>query len=201
MIAAVVPVAFFIQPNIDMTAAFLDALKPEVDRIGVWHNGGTLADEGLDMLASHPEVEIFDARGWRFYRMWNRGVEWAKEIGADIALILNNDISWDTGTLGKLADTLRDAPEDVAVVSPAYPRPIAGWCFAVRPWTWQQIDERYHTWWGDNELERLMDEAGWRCIHIDAPIYHPWPLTTFQHIGGVEEMRLEDQALYESKWS
>jgi hypothetical protein len=201
MIAAVCPIAFFTKEHIEMTDTFLSALEPEVDRIGVWHNGGTLADEGLEMLAPHTEVELYDARGWRFYQMWNDGVAWAGQLNADAALVLNNDITWDTGTLGALADMLLDAPEDVAVVSPTCHRPIAGWCFAVRPWMWQQIDERYHTWWGDNELERLMVEAGWRCIHTDAPIYHPWPLTTFQHIEGVEEMRLEDQVLYESKWS
>ena len=46
MIVAVVPVAFFTEEHIDMTVRFLDKLHDEVDRIGVWHNGGTLAGEG-----------------------------------------------------------------------------------------------------------------------------------------------------------
>jgi hypothetical protein len=201
MIAAVVPVAFFTQQNIDMTNAFLDALKPEAERIGVWHNGGTMADEGLDMLASHPEVEIFDAQGWRFFRMWNDGVAWAGQIyNADAALILNNDITWDTGALRALAGELRAAPEDVAIMSPRYTRPFAFWCFAVRPWMWQAIDERYQTWYGDDELVKLMDEAGWRYVQTDLPVYHPWPFTTSRFVEGVEEMRRQDQALYEAKW-
>jgi hypothetical protein len=195
--AAVCPVAFFTEKHIEMTDAFLSALEPEVDRIGVWHNGGTLADEGLEMLATK-QIELFDARGWLFFRMWNAGVKWA---GSEIALVLNNDISWDTGALKALAQELDGAPEDVAIVSPKAPRAFAFWCFAVRPSMWQDIDERYQTWWGDVELERMMDQAGYRYVQTDLPIYHPWPFTTTQYVEGVEEMRLQDQALYERKWA
>lgn len=202
MNAAVVPVAFFTEQHIEMTQDFLVRLKPEADRIGVWHNGGTLADEGLDMLASHPEVEIFDARDWRFYRMWNDGVAWAGQVyNADVALVLNNDIIWKPGALGALADALRDEPEDVAIVSPMSPRSLSGWCFAVRPWMWQQIDERYHTWYGDDELERLMQEAGWRYIRVELPIEHPAPATTMQYVERVEELRREDAALHTARWA
>ena len=199
MIVAVVPVAFFTERHIEMTDWFLSALEPEVDRIGVWHNGGTFASEGTEMMRRH-EVEVFNAEGWRFFQMWNAGAKWAQEIGADIALVLNNDITWDTGTLRILADELHAAPDDVAIMSPRYTRPFAFWCFAVRPGMWQIIDERYQTWYGDDELVSLMDEAGWRYVQTDLPIYHPWPFTTSQFVEGVEEMRLQDQQLYEAKW-
>jgi hypothetical protein len=221
MNAAVVPVAFFTEQHITMTQDFLARLKPEVDRIGVWHNGGTLADEGLDMLASHPGVEIFDARGWRFYRMWNDGVAWAGQTyNADVALVLNNDIEWPPGALRALSDALEGADPDIAIVSPepssdfhpgelvdinptpAY-RGLLGWCFAVRPKLWQQIDERYHTWYGDDELGLLLtQEAGLRCVRATGiPVHHPKNETTMQYREGLWDMRREDEALYNSKWS
>lgn len=218
MNAAIVPVAFFTPQHVSMTAWFLNELHDEVDQIGVWHNGGTLAAEGWAMLEGW-SGHVEDAGGWRFYRMWNRGVAWALEQNADVCLVLNNDITWPAGALRALAEGLRTAPDDVAMASPdpaadfapgdladimatpAY-RGLLGWCFAVRPWMWQQIDERYHTWYGDDELGLLMAEAGWRCVRASGvPVQHPQAETTMRYLPDVPALRLADQALYESKWA
>ena len=232
MIAAVVPVAFFTQEHVDMTERFLGALELEVDRIGVWHNiwpnedvwpapGGSnvWAGEGAWML-KQAGVDIFEAPEWRFYQMWNDGAAWAQGLNADVALFLNNDITWPSGALRALGEGLAKAPPDIAVASPdpaadfvpgalvdinatpAY-RGLFGWCFAVRPTYWQNIDERYHTWFGDDELGLLMNQAGWRCVRAQGvPVYHP-PAgdTTMIYREDIARLRKEDQALYESKWS
>ena len=230
MIAAVVPVAFFTEEHIEMTERFLGALYTEVDAIGVWHN--TWPDEdawpgnvkyaknGARMLNAAPVHARFNAPEWKFYRMWNAGAAWAQDIGADVALFLNNDITWPPGALRALAMGLAKAPPDIAVASPdpaadfdpgalvdidatpAY-RGLMGWCFAVRPTYWQNIDERYHTWFGDDEFGLLMHEAGWRCVRAQGvPVYHP-PAgdTTMIYREDIARLRKEDQALYESKWS
>ena len=216
MNVAVVPVAFFTQEHIKMTEGFLDRLVPEVDRVGIWYNGGI---EIGSMFGIWPTVQEFDARGWRFYQMWNAGADWAIDIGADVMLVLNNDIEWPPGALKALADGLAKAPPDIAVASPdpasdfvpgelidinatpAY-RGLMGWCFAVRPWLWQRIDERYHVWYGDDELGRLMNEAGWRCVRAKGvPVQHPVNETTMQYREGLWDMRHADEALYNSKWS
>ncbi len=224
MNAAVVPVAFFTPQHVEMTRDFLDQLKPEVDRIGIWHNGGTEAGAGMQMLAglllddSWP-IAVFDAEGWGFFQMWNAGAAWARDIGADVMLVLNNDIEWPLGALKALADGLAKAPPDIAVASPdpssdfvpgelidinatpAY-RGLLGWCFAVRPTMWQLIDERYHVWYGDDELGLLMHEAGWRCVRAQGiPVEHPVNETTMQYREGLWDMRCADEALYNSKWA
>jgi hypothetical protein len=218
MNVAVIPVAFFAESHITMTDDFLTRLEPEVDRVGVWHNGGTMPDEGSKMLREH-DVDVFDAAGWRFFEMWNDGASWALTLGADVALFLNNDIEWPAGALRALADGLASAPPDIAVASPdpasdfvpgelidinatpAY-RGLMGWCFAVRPAYWQNIDTRYHVWYGDDELGLLMNKAGWRCVRAKGvPVQHPVNETTMQYREGLWDMRREDEALYNSKWA
>lgn len=220
MIVAVVPVAFFAQTHLDMTRDFLRNLWDEVDRIGIWHNGGTLAAEGWKVLdTGWDTVQVKDAEGWRFFRMWNAGAAWAQQLGAGAALFLNNDIVWPPGALRALGEALIAAPEDIAVASPdpasdfepgtlhdinatpAY-RGLMGWCFAVRPEMWQPIDERYHVWWGDDELGLLMNKAGYRCVRAGGiPVQHPVNETTMQYREGLWDMRRADEALYNSKWS
>ena len=219
MIGAVVPVAFFTQDHIDMTARFLDELHDEVDLIAVWHNGGTLAETGWEMLRCFEGLHLEDAEGWRFYRMWNAGARWAQDQGLDAVLFLNNDIQWPPGALRSLGEGLIAGAPDIAVASPdpasdyepgalvdinatpAY-RGLMGWCFAVRPMMWQMIDERYHVWYGDDELGRLMHEAGWRCVRAGGiPVQHPVNETTMRYREGLWDMRREDEALYNSKWA
>ena len=219
MIVAVVPVAFFAESHIDMTVRFLNKLHDEVDRIGIWHNGGTLDAAGHRMLVPWANVDMFDARGWNFYKMWNAGAAWAQDIGADIALFLNNDIEWPPGALRELGEALDRAPEDIAAASPdpasdfkpgvlvdinatpAY-RGLMGWCFAVRPTYWQNIDERYQVWYGDDELGLLLNQAGWRCVRAGGiPVQHPVNETTMQNREGLWDMRHADEALYNSKWA
>jgi len=224
VIVAVVPVAFFTQAHVEMTQRFLKALKQEVDHIGIWDNGGALDGKAVwnvnDPIAmGNGRVHVFDAKGWTFYRMWNAGARWAQELGADVALFLNNDIEWPPGALRALGDGLIAAPPDIAVASPdpssdfipgelvdinatpAY-RGLMGWCFAVRPTYWQPIDERYHVWYGDDELGLLMHHAGWRCVRAKGiPVQHPVNETTMQYREGLWDMRHADEALYNSKWA
>jgi GT2 family glycosyltransferase len=220
VIVAVCPVAFFTPEHVTMTEAFLRALEPEVDQIGVWHNGGSMAFEGMQMLVRTPvEVKVHDAQDWGFFRMWNDGARWARERGADVMLVLNNDIEWPPGALRALAEALQNASPDVAAASPdpasdfhpgelidieAFPayRGLMGWCFAIRPSMWQFIDERYHVWWGDDELGRMLTAAGWRCVRAKGvPVQHPVNETTMRHREALWEMRAADEALYNSKWS
>ena len=217
MIVAVVPVAFFTQAHVHMTEVFLDALEEEVDAMGVWHNGGTFKATGP--LDGWEKATWFDARGWDFYTMWNAGAKWAQDLGADVALFLNNDIEWPAGALRSLGEALIAAPPDIAVASPdpssdfnpgelvdinAFPayRGLLGWCFAIRPGMWQNIDERYHVWYGDDELAQLIHRAGWRAVRAKGiPVQHPVNETTMRYREGLWDMRREDEALYNAKYS
>lgn len=219
MIVAGVPLAFFTEEHIDMTARFLSNLIPEVDRVKVWHNGGPLDAEGQKMLEHFKGLDIEEARGWMFYKMWNEAALWAQDIEADVLILLNNDTTWPTGAVRALGDALAGADPDIAVASPdpqsdfdpdnlqdifAAPafRGLLGWAFAVRPWMWQMIDERYWSWYGDDEFGFLMHQAGWRCVRAKGiPIHHPeGGETTFKHYPEIWARRAEDEQLYREKW-
>lgn len=194
MIAATIPVAFLTEQHVTMTHHFLECLMDEgLDRVSVYHNGGFFSFEGSKVLEWYA-VDVIDANGWPFYRMWNEGIQYAQ---ADVCLVLNNDIEWDPGALWRMCVLLEASPPDVAIVSPTgEPRHA----FAIRPALAPTIDERYQTWYGDTELERLVDRAGLRRVAHDPGIRHPHIQTTTDHLPGVQKMREEDRALYESKW-
>lgn len=213
---AIVPIAFFAPEHVEMTDAFLSALCPEVEAVRVYLN-----EDGFDggkMLAGH-DVEVIDAEGWAFYRMWNEGIAWARP---GLCLVVNNDITWPAGALSLLGDTLAAMPSDVALCSPdpdarsirpgipvdvppapAY-RGLLGWCFVIRSEMAAKlgrIDERYHTWYGDDELGRLVMRAGYRCVRaVGVPVSHPQAETTTRHIPDVAKLRAADEVLYRSKW-
>lgn len=204
-LTAVVPVAFFTSEHVSMTDAFLTHLTDEVDSTIVFHNGGPLELEGWRMLAAHaPDVHFRPAAGWPFYRMWNEGIRevaewWDPPLDEDVVLVLNNDIEWDPGALRSLGDFLASAEPDVAIASPC-PAGEPRWCFAIRPKHAPVIDERYHTWYGDTELELLIDRAGLRRLHCDPGIRHPHIQTTTDHLPDVQALRLIDEALFTEKW-
>lgn len=206
----VVPVAFFTADHVDMTATFLEALReePGCAEVHVFHNGGPVEwspAASPPMAATRrlprPQVWIHDARGWSFYRMWNTGIR----MCAGIALVLNNDIEWDRGTLAALAEEMDAADPDVALVYPGgeEPRGVAGWCFAVRPQLVKMagpIDERYITWYGDDELVLLLRRAGLRTEpRPDLQVRH-LVTATMGHRPGVEGERMQDRALFLERW-
>lgn len=217
MIVCGVPMAFFVPEHLEMSREFLGNLVPEVDKVRVWHNGGPLEAEGQALLEEFP-VEIVDARGWMFYKMWNQAALWAQDLEADVLILLNNDVTWPQGAVRALGDALAEADVDIAVASPdpasefhpdtlqdifAAPafRGLLGWAFAIRPTMWQMIDERYHSWYGDDELALQIHDAGWRaCRARGIPIWHNDQETTFKHVPEIWRLRTEDEQLYREKW-
>ena len=196
MIPAVCPVAFWAGEHIELTRDFLWRLCVEGIDAVVYHNGGPLAARGWDMLRGC-EARVVDAQDWPFFRMWNRGIK--KSRRHDEVLVLNNDIYWEPGALVALHDHLKVQPPDVAIVSPN-PEGEPRHCFAIRSRLAVHVDERYLTWWGDVELEYGVKERGLRCVQFNPGITHPHIQTTTDHIPGIHDMRLADEALFKSRW-
>ena len=66
---------------------------------------------------------------------------------------------------------------------------------------WQEIDERYQCWYGDDELGLLLNQAGYRCVRAKGiPVQHPRNETTMQYRENLWEMRRADEKLYHEKW-
>lgn len=225
--AAVVPVAFFTQANVDMTAQFLRELseEPGLEAVLVQHNGGPLAEEGAKALvaaeAAWRRIRLAYLTDWPFYALWNEGRRWAGAIGVPVLGVLNNDISWERGTLYRIVEALASAPEDVAVASPDYRGTIppgelvygtglahhngglVGWCFFLRmalAGTLPPIDERYQCWCGDTELALQVEEAGYRMAQVGGAVVHHEESSTMRHRPDVEAQRQADRALFDSKW-
>lgn len=217
--AAVVPVAVFSRENWDMTTRFLDALldEPGLHRLVVYFNGG-MARTALK-LRSENRFELVDARGWPFYRMWNEGL--ALTVNAPATLVLNNDIEWPRGALQAMAHGLLSRPDDVVCVVPNLesdaaqlgdvgwfgPPPAKGHLGLTCCWASRQlarrvppIDERYTSWYGDNELARNIEQAGLRVeLMPGVPVQHLGE-RTMRLVPGVQRARRKDRRLYESKW-
>jgi hypothetical protein len=196
-VIAVVPVAFYVREHISMTERFLKALEMEVPFVGVYHNGGPLADEGAAMLKTTTAV-VHNATNWPFYRMWNRGIGWAG-MSSPVCLVLNNDIEWEPGALRKLWMALENAEDNIAAVT-VNPNKHLGHCFAIRPALAPRIDERYHTWFGDNELVALIRQNGHEILSAELDVRHPRIQTTTDHVPGIREMRQQDEHLFWEKW-
>jgi hypothetical protein len=215
---AVVPIACFTSEHVEMTARFLAALRdePGVGQALIYWNGGL--PEGREVIESFP-VEVHDAEGWPFYRMWNRGIREAKRYGP-VALILNNDIEWERGALCSLAAALSEAPPRIGVTFPDW-QGIGGfgltevshqnhhsgwspWCFAVRSDVFEyipEIDESYVTWYGDDELLLNLEQAGRGAARVGGvTVRHPRPQATTDHLPDVAKIRWRDRERFVARW-
>jgi hypothetical protein len=198
-----VPLAFFTAENVEMTEAFLENLRrePGLEKAFLYLNGGKepYSYQG-GLLALESEFAVLDAEGWPFFKMWNDGIR-----RSSLPLVLNNDISWPPGELEKLAQGLQDADRDVAIVYPRFDpdsRGLAGWCFAIRPEAFQEageIDERYKTWYGDDEMVLNLRKAGFRTQALDVQVWHG-VTQSMVHRPEVFGERFEDLNLFRSRW-
>jgi GT2 family glycosyltransferase len=71
-------------------------------------DNGSSADPTADILARFPSITILrlpDNQGWAGGN--NRGIEWARAIGADLVCLLNNDTIIPLGAIEALADMSR----------------------------------------------------------------------------------------------
>lgn len=104
-------------------------------------------------------VTVHDTRlnihGW-----WNAGIRVAHEEGADVIVIVNDDIRAGTGELVRLASHIDPAddmspvivwPEDVEH-SATRVTSVTGYCFAIDP-ARIRPDETLSWWWGEHDME------------------------------------------------
>ena len=164
-----------------------------------------------------------DAIGWSFYKMWNHAWQTAAEQGYDCVAILNDDITLCEGGLTIAASRFPENPH-VGVVGLNYERPVSqgigqalyrevsgsyrnhgigGHAFLVRASTWgvvEPIDERFHLWYGDDELFGNMQRAGFTLeIALGIPVDHETSTTSIK-FPVLMALTGKDAELYASKW-
>jgi GT2 family glycosyltransferase len=149
--------------------------------------------------------------GRSIYAEWNDGVRWAESEQANV-LILNDDIDLLPCVIQTLAGRLETNPECAIiggyaghVTSCCEPqafghitpqdgrRDITNWGFIVRPSLWQDIDESYRIWYGDDDMIRKAHQAGAKiAVDYGVGIAHHVSTTT-QRLPWAAQAIKEDQ--------
>lgn len=184
----------------------LQPLLEQLDRLKidtVVYDNGHDSPEGQAVLAAHPHV--VDARGWRFYKMWNDAWRLAHEGEYTAVALLNDDITLHDNSLE--VAYIRLADDQCGIVGLNYERRVAqgvdyklgaritsgsyrmhgigGHAFLLRSSLWRDvgpIDERYHLWYGDDHLFASVQRAGYTLkVALGAPVDHEESTTTNQH--------------------
>jgi len=185
----------------------------------VYDNG--YSDEHHERISS--VVETVDARGWKFYKMWNDAWQTAYDSKFDAVVLLNDDIELHPESIEVTLNILM-SNDSRGMVGMNYRRPLDAGCdmsagfkktkgtykdggiwgcaFAVRAAALEKvplIDERYNIWYGDDELVANMQRAGYETgIALGAPVLHEGSVTT-NMFPELVALTGEDQKLFLSK--
>jgi hypothetical protein len=214
-------VAIPTRSNWKMLGPLLESLK-EFD-VSLYDNGHT-SEEGKSLLANHTG-EVCDATGWKFYKMWNHAWMTASLREYDCVALLNDDIVLHEKSLEVSYNVLMSSSE-IGIVGLNYHRSldlgtddtlgfvstpgsykdggIWGCAFLVKSSLWgvvPPIDERYHLWYGDDELFTNTRRCGYDVgIAKGAPVLHYPSTTTNMHTELLARVG-EDEILFKSKFT
>ena len=165
------------------------------------------------MLAAGPHQP-----DWSLYRLWNNGVTYAIEHGADYICVINDDVTILPGAVLTMASVLAAHPE-VGVVYPDYRRStslgpdvnwqpvptegtwgrrgMSGWCFMFRADLGVRFDEEYRLWYGDDAFEEAVRAKGLLVARIDGlPIDHT-PETSTRQLPEAGDLMAADRRRWE----
>lgn len=191
-----------------------------IEKILVYDNG---YDDERRAILDNMGIRV-DANGWSFYKMWNDPWMRASVEQFDAVALLNDDITLAPGSLAEAFKVLMSS-EDIGLVGLNYERRvklgvsgsagsrpasgsyrnhgIGGHAFLVKASTWgivPPIDERYHLWYGDDEMFANMAAFGYELkIALGAPVDHEESTTTNKHPELLAKTAL-DRELFESKF-
>lgn len=106
------------------------------------------------------ETILAFSRMMNIQQWWNLGIDFAVQDGADVVVVVNDDVQAAPGALLELAGWIESgegaAPMLVWPDTPEHAQgrvsEITGWCFALDP-VRIRPDESFAWWWGDNDLE------------------------------------------------
>jgi GT2 family glycosyltransferase len=217
-----------------LTRQVLEDLSAQyVDRVFVYDNGST--DDTVEVVTeaakAFPEgvVELIDATGWGFHKMWNDGIDRSLAYHPASAIaFLNNDLRIGKKALQEMRAQLV-ADERLAAVSANYDKRqwwgqvqrtqgicagrydgtggLAGFAFMVKGHLYAtgqlpKFDEQFQLWYGDTDFVMELDTRGWWYgIVLRAEV---------EHVGGgsqssgqrkdLDKVVAADKVAFEAKW-
>lgn len=164
-----------LSPHLD---PLVEYLRHRIMRVELYVNSTEVPDH-VAAYDAHANVYVYHRFGWSIYREWNESVARAYTDDAFV-LVLNDDITVPEDFEIPLRDTLLDRSqyglisvgEGVATNGPPYSiksvshqagnrREFLQWAFIARPEAWQDVDENFEIWYGDDDLIWKITEAGW----------------------------------------
>lgn len=195
----------------------VEALKIAQVPTAIYINADDRTRPGLHIPNVKDVAMVVGMPGKSIYQEWNDAAAWAAREDAYL-LVLNDDIVMDPCLPAVLAATL-DANEylgllGVALGEPACEFPgslrmishaagnrygFSAWCFMARPSMWQDVDERYQIWYGDDDLIWKVNKAGHGSVAVleSAGVRHHVSTTTHQ-VDWVMHAAHEDGILWSS---
>jgi hypothetical protein len=201
------------QVDVNIVAAVIPTLyrppflQPLVDQ---------LEEEGVDVFVLHSED--YDHQ---IHRMWNTGVDRAREIGATEIAILNDDIILLPGTIPLMVAILRSEPT-LGIVYPHQGAPLeaglptewkveltagsarvgamTGFCFMFKAEIDLRFDEAYHWWYGDDTFEEQVRQLGYGVGRIvGLPLVHEQSTSLKQKWDEINPLIQQDSALWRQR--
>lgn len=203
-------------PTIGMSPLLLglvQSLFAEGVAVRLMVNSDQMPDEVQRVQASAGWGAIDHRPGHTIYQEMNEAAQWACDLDAYL-LVLNDDIEIAPSFALALRAAL-DEFSDYGLISsdPSVPHPItmvgatvvpasfelsnraafANWAFIARPAAWQMIGD-YEIWYGDDDLIRKVNAAGWKTgFHQGTGVRHETS-TTFRRLPWVNEAVARDHA-------
>ena len=120
-----------------------------------------------------PEVNnIWDLGEINIQRWWNKGIDYAKENGAEYVAVLNDDVKiYNKFALTHLASACKEEKTSMAILGQGS---NSGHCFVLNVKDPIRPDERMRWWYGDNDLylqakmaNGLIEVSGLGIEHIE----------------------------------
>jgi len=171
-----------------------------------------LYDNGSSPTYDFAGCEVIEAAGWPLHRMWAHGIQTARERSGGICdiAVLNNDLRVQSDLLTRLSEGLR-CSEDVWISYPdvhdigqtvathASGQTLAGYAFMIRGESALRVDERFHFWYGDWDLEKQAHAAGKLVVTVgDCHVRHLEP--TLSTRGERLDQARRDEKEFAAKW-
>ena len=167
----------------------------------------------LDGIAAlgHPTVVVVTADGVRvpvgchavydpgpvnIHRWWNRGLDYAQERGATVAVVLNDDVSLGPDAVDRMVRQLKDTD---AWLCGAATQHMTGWCWALDLTSPLRPDERFRWFYGDNDLWLRAAHEG-RLTGVDVDHVHHHPNEATASSPDLTAITRDDEVAFRLKW-